>query len=337
MQPRPAQPLVAIEGLSVTFHAAGGPVYAVQGLCLELKQGRTLAILGESGSGKSVTLRALLGLLPRDQARVDGSIRVAGHDVTRLGGRALNRYRGKVASMVFQDPGTALDPVYKVGRQIAECIVNHEGASWSVALRRAVALLDRVKVPSAAVRANAYPHELSGGLRQRVMIALALACNPVLLLADEPTTALDPTVQIQIVHLLRELQQDLGMSVIFVTHDIGVAVEVADEIAIMYAGRIVESASTPVIALRPAHPYTIALLAARAASAVRGQRLNAIAGSPPALTERSACCSFAPRCSRAAAICGTQSPQRAHVAEGHFAECFFPEVPESALRREAMT
>jgi peptide/nickel transport system ATP-binding protein len=324
MQPELSQPLVAVEGLSVTFDAAHGPVFALQNLSLQLDRGRTLAILGESGSGKSVTLRALLGLLPCHQARVGGSVRVAGHDVTKLSGRGLERYRGKVASMVFQDPGTALDPVYKVGTQIAESIVYHEGTSWSAASRRAVELLELVKVPSAVLRANAYPHELSGGLRQRVMIAVALACNPVLLLADEPTTALDPTVQIQIVHLLRELQQELRMSVIFVTHDIGVAVEIADEIAIMYAGRIVESASTTAITSNPAHPYTIALLAARTATAVKGLRLNAIAGSPPQLTERSTFCSFAPRCSRAQAICRDQLPSRAHMEKDHFAECFFP-------------
>jgi peptide/nickel transport system ATP-binding protein len=329
-----AAPLVRVSGLRVTFEGAQGRVHAVQGVDLELAPGRTLAILGESGSGKSVTLRALLGLLPRKRATVQGQVHVAGRDVLALTPRELGRYRGKVASMIFQDPGTALDPVYKVGQQIAEAIVHHEGVSGAEARRRAVEMLDRVKVPSAAMRANAYPHELSGGLRQRAMIALALACRPVLLLADEPTTALDPTVQIQIVHLLRELQQELGMSVIFVTHDVGVAVEVADEIAIMYAGRIVERAPTATIAAGAAHPYTVALLDARTYTARKGLRLNAIGGAPPALDRASTGCSFAPRCSRARSTCVAALPAATELMAGHVAHCLFP-VPKQLVPRES--
>jgi len=324
MAPGEPSPLVRVKQLHVIFGGARGRVYAVQGVDLELAHGRTLAILGESGSGKSVTLRALLGLLPRKQTQVEGAVHVAGRDVLALSSRQLRRYRGKVASMIFQDPGMALDPVYKVGYQIAEAIVHHEGASWSSAHRRAREMLDRVKVPSAAMRANAYPHELSGGLRQRAMIALALACRPVLLLADEPTTALDPTVQIQIVHLLRELQKEMDMSVIFVTHDVGVAVEVADEIAIMYAGRIVERAPTATIAASPAHPYTIALLDARTSKAPKGVRLNAIGGAPPALDHASTSCSFAPRCSRVRTLCTAELPPTTLFATGHVGRCFFP-------------
>ncbi len=323
MQVDTSAPLVDIAGLNVTFRTPRGDVLAIRGLDLSLGHARTLAILGESGSGKSVTLRALLGLLPARRTEVTGTIRVAGHDVLALSGRALERYRGKVASMIFQDPGSALDPLYKVGAQIAEAIVQHDDVSWSTALRRSVDLLNLVRVPSAAMRVNAYPHELSGGLRQRVMIALALACKPVLLLADEPTTALDPTVQIQIIHLLRELQREFRMTVIFVTHDVGVAVEIADEIAVMYAGRIVERASAADFTMYPSHPYSVALLAARTSEAAKGARLGAIIGSPPIISQPIAGCSFAPRCVRVQAICGTAVPPRLDMEEGHSAECFF--------------
>ena len=258
-----------------------------------------MALLGKSGSGKSVTLRALMRLHPKS-ARIDGSIVVDGHDVLEMPARALARYRGGVVSMVFQDPGLAFDPVYRIGDQIAEAVVRHMGTSLRAGRARALELFERVRIPSPERRLDNYPHEMSGGMRQRAMIALALACGPKVLLADEPTTALDATVQIQVLLLLRELQRELGLAVIFVTHDIGVAVEVADRIAVMYGGRIVEMGSCAGVIRAPAHPYTQGLLASRAGHSVaKGGRLVAIPGSPPDLANLPPGCAFAPRCSRA--------------------------------------
>ena len=235
------EPMVSLQDLSVTFTGGHRPVRAVSGVNLTVQRGEVVALIGESGSGKSVTLRTVLRLHNERRTSVGGSVRVAGRDVLAMPQGELSAFRGKVASMVFQEPLLALDPVYSVGAQIIESIRRHDGVRHDQARQRALALFERVRIPSPAQRLQAYPHEMSGGMRQRAMIALALACRPqLLLLADEPTTALDATVQIQILLLLRELQRELGLSVIFVTHDIGAAVEVADRIAVMYAGRIVE-------------------------------------------------------------------------------------------------
>jgi peptide/nickel transport system ATP-binding protein len=289
------QNLVEIRNLTVRFKGAR-TVHAINDLTLTLEQGETLALLGESGSGKSVTLKTLLGLLPPKRSEIEGDIHVNGTDIRTLKGKALQRYRGGEVSMVFQDPGLALDPVYTVGAQIAEAVMRHKGLRKEEAMATAFDMLQRVRIPSPERRLRNYPHELSGGMRQRVMIALALACRPRLLLADEPTTALDATVQIQILLLLRELQREFGMGVIFVTHDIGVAVEVSERIAVMYAGQIVEEGTTHELINDPRHPYTRGLLAANLHDAARGDRLNAIPGAPPALEEPPTCCSFAPRC-----------------------------------------
>ncbi len=227
-------PLVEMRDVRVRFHGAR-TVHAVNGVDLTLAPGETLSILGESGSGKSVTLKTLLRLLPEKRSEVSGEVRVGGVDVLALSGKALADHRGGVVSMIFQDPMLALDPVYSIGDQIAETVMRHEGASAAEGKARALEMLTRVRIPSPERRLNAYPHEMSGGMRQRAMIALALACKPKLLLADEPTTALDATVQIQILLLLRELQREFGMGMIFVTHDIGVAVEISDRVAVMYA------------------------------------------------------------------------------------------------------
>ncbi|EIE51431.1 oligopeptide/dipeptide ABC transporter, ATPase subunit, partial [Citreicella sp. 357] len=253
--------LLDIQNLSVKFSGKRN-VHAINDVSLAMEQGETLALLGESGSGKSVTLKALLGLLPPKRTRIDGSMRVNGTDVLSLRGKALRKYRGGEVSMVFQEPALALDPVYTVGHQIAESVMRHKGLDKANAMSVALDMLDRVRIPSANRRLHSYPHELSGGMRQRVMIALALACRPRLLLADEPTTALDATVQIQILLLLRELQKEFGMGVIFVTHDIGVAVEISERVAVMYAGQIVEEGTTREIINDARHPYTRGLLAA---------------------------------------------------------------------------
>jgi peptide/nickel transport system ATP-binding protein len=316
-------PLVEIDNLSVRFH---GPrtVHAVNGVSLRLEAGETLGILGESGSGKSVTLKTLLRLLPENRTEIGGSVRVNGVDILSLRGRALADHRGGVASMIFQDPMLALDPVYSIGEQIIEAVMRHEGCSRAAGHARALDMLTRVRIPSPERRLKAYPHEMSGGMRQRAMIALALACRPRLLLADEPTTALDATVQIQILLLLRELQRELRMGMIFVTHDIGVAVEVSDRVAVMYAGEIVESGSVRELIRDPRHPYTKGLLAANLHGAVKGARLQAIPGAPPALDAAPTACSFAPRCPVRIAPCSQTRPPVAEPASGRSVRCFLP-------------
>ncbi|MFL5165617.1 MAG: ABC transporter ATP-binding protein [Microvirga sp.] len=311
-------PLVSIRGLRVAF----GAVQAVDGVDLELGRGEVVALIGESGSGKSVTLRALLRLNPERRTRIEGSIIVDGRDVMAMGRRELAQYRGGVASMIFQEPLLALDPVYTLGQQIVESIRRHESVGAAEARARALALFERVRIPSPERRLDAYPHEMSGGMRQRAMIALALACRPKLLLADEPTTALDATVQIQILLLLRELQRDLGLSIIFVTHDLGAAVEVADRILVMYAGRIVEEGSARDLIRNPRHPYTIGLLKSRAHGALaKGSRLDAIPGSPPDLANLPPGCPFAPRCPLAIEPCRAERPPAVALGPGRFARC----------------
>jgi peptide/nickel transport system ATP-binding protein len=302
-----SNPLVSVRGLGVRF-TGERTVSALSDLDFDLAPGEVLGLLGESGSGKSVTLRTLLRLHTPRTTRVTGRISVDGQDVLALQGRALQRYRGGTVSMVFQEPGLAFDPVYSIGDQIAEAVRAHDGVDRSAARARALEMLERVGIPQARRRLDAYPHELSGGMRQRAMIALALACRPKLLLADEPTTALDATVQIQILLLLRELQRETGMSVIFVTHDIGAAVEVSDRIAVMYAGRIVEEGPVADIVARPAHPYTAGLLASIVGAQQRGRPLPTIGGAPPDLAALPPGCSFAPRCASASKHCLAQRP-----------------------------
>jgi len=316
-------PLVDIADLTVTFTGGRAPVRAVSGVSLQVRRGETVALIGESGSGKSVTLRTLLMLHPARRTQLGGRALVAGRDVLKMPERALADFRGKVASMIFQEPLLALDPVYTVGAQIVESIRRHEpGTSREQAQRRALQLFERVRIPSPARRLSAYPHEMSGGMRQRAMIALALACNPALLLADEPTTALDATVQIQVLILLRELQQELGLGIVFVTHDIGAALEVADRIAVMYAGRIVEEGTARELIRTPRHPYTRALLRSRADGALdKGQRLVTIPGAPPDLSRLPPGCAFAERCTLAQDACCAQQPPAVELAPGHRARC----------------
>ena len=316
------EPLVRLRDLSVTFTGGRKPVRAVSGVSLDLRQGEVVALIGESGSGKSVTLRTLLRLHPQRRSQIGGEVRVAGRDVLAMSDRELSDYRGKLVSMIFQEPLLALDPVYPVGAQIVESIRRHENVSAADAQKRALELFERVRIPSPERRLAAYPHEMSGGMRQRAMIALALACRPQVLLADEPTTALDATVQIQILLLLRELQRDLGLSVLFVTHDIGAAVEVADRIAVMYAGRIVEEGTVRELIRAPRHPYTVALLKSRAHGALaKGARLEPIAGAPPDLAALPPGCAFAERCSLAQAACHSTQPPPVTLSPGHLARC----------------
>ncbi|WP_439575644.1 ABC transporter ATP-binding protein [Phreatobacter sp.] len=327
-----APPLVDIRDLKVTFTGGPKPICAVNGVDLSIDRGETLAILGESGSGKSVTLRALLRLNPEKRSRIEGTIQVGGRDVLALPPKELQAFRGRDVSMIFQEPALALDPVYTLGHQIAETIVKHDGGSREAARKRALDLFERVRIPSPERRLDNYPHEMSGGMRQRAMIALALACNPKVLLADEPTTALDATVQIQILLLIRELQREFGIAVIFVTHDIGVAVEVADRVAVMYGGRIVETGPIRDIIRRPRHPYTIGLLKSRAHDAMtKGTRLDAIPGSPPDLANLPPGCAFAPRCKIAEPVCSEATPEPVSVGEGHQARCFRTDLTAPAM------
>ena len=312
--------LVEIRDLNIRF-TGERTVHAVNDLSLSLGEGEVLGLLGESGSGKSVTLRALMRLLPKKRTQISGSVKVLGRDVLALNDEELSAFRGQTVSMIFQEPALALDPVYTIGQQIAESVMRHEGKSQKEATARALEMLEVVRIPSAKRRLDAYPHEMCGGMRQRAMIALALACKPKILLADEPTTALDATVQIQILLLLRELQREFGMSVIFVTHDIGVAIEICDRVAVMYAGQIVEQGTLREIVRSPVHPYARGLLASTVHGAKRGQRLETIPGTPPSLDKAPASCSFAPRCGFAQPRCTERLPPNVQVSPDRMARC----------------
>ena len=314
-------PLVEVEDLSVNFVTRESNVRAVNGVSFTMAPGEVMCMLGESGSGKSVTMRALMRLLPPKRSVITGGIRIAGQDVLAMDEAALRRMRGATVSMIFQEPMTAFDPVTRVGDQIAEVVALHRGVSHREGRRRALDLFDLVRIPSAQRRLDAYPHELSGGLRQRAMIALALSCEPKLLLADEPTTALDATVQIQVLILLRRLQQELGMSVIFVTHDLGVAAEIADRVAVMYAGRVVETGPVRDLLRNPQHPYTAGLLSSTVHDQPRDQELKTIPGAPPDMRRLPPGCSFAPRCPIRIAECSAATPPPLSTAPGRIVRC----------------
>ena len=313
--------LVEIEDLTVQFVTREATVNAVNGVSLRVNSGEVLCILGESGSGKSVTLRALMRLLPVGRTKITGSMKIDGQDVMTLDRRGLQKLRGGLVSMIFQEPMTALDPVYTVGEQIIETVRQHKKVSRAEARARALELFELVKIPSPERRHDAYPHELSGGLRQRAMIAMALSCGPRLLLADEPTTALDATVQIQVLILLRRLQREMGMGTIFVTHDLGVASEIADRIAVMYAGRIVEEGPVAQILSDPRHPYTQGLMASTVHGQDRSQDIKAIPGSPPDLRRLPAGCSFRPRCTVSLPACREMVPPPSYPAPDRMVRC----------------
>ncbi|WP_441278395.1 ABC transporter ATP-binding protein [Tardiphaga sp. 172_B4_N1_3] len=322
--------LVEVRNLNVRF---GGErtVYAVNDLNLTLGEGEVLGLLGESGSGKSVTLRALMRLLPKKRTQITGTVNVLGKDVLALDDDELSVFRGQTVSMIFQEPALALDPVYTIGQQIAESVMRHEGKTQAEGVKRALEMLEVVRIPSAKRRLDAYPHEMSGGMRQRAMIALALACKPKILLADEPTTALDATVQIQILLLLRELQREFGMSIIFVTHDIGVAIEICDRVAVMYAGQIVEQGTLSQIVRSAVHPYPQGLLASTVHGAKRGARLETIPGTPPSLDKPPVNCSFAPRCKFAQPRCVEAPPPNVELADNRVVRCILAEQAAAAV------
>ena len=316
-------PIIDIRDLHVLFKGER-TVHALNGVNITLRQGEVLGLLGESGSGKSVTLRALLRMLPAHRTRISGSISVDGQDVLALDEPALEHMRGNVVSMIFQEPMLALDPVYTIGDQIAETVVRHKGVSYAAGRQRALDMLEGVRIPSARRRLDAYPHEMSGGMRQRVAIAIAIACAPKLLIADEPTTALDVTVQRQILDLLQGEQRQRGMAMILITHDLGVAAGRSDDIMVMYAGRAVETAATREIFRSPRMPYTEALLRSlpRLTDPTH-TRLSAIPGRPPDLARRSAGCAFGPRCLYRTERCDTDQPALT-MDGGRGYACFYP-------------
>ena len=328
-----AAKLLEVQGLSVTFADGDRRVRAVRGVSYELGVGQTLAIIGESGSGKSVSCLAMLGLLPADNVDVGGSVRLRGEEVLGRPERQMNSLRGPVMGYVFQDPMIALNPSMRVGAQIGEMFRVHRGATRKEARREAIEILGRVGIPRPDERASAYPHEFSGGMRQRVMIAMAVALRPELLIADEPTTALDVTIQAQILELLKAIQADTSMGIVFITHDLALAAETADTIAVMYAGRIVEHGSAQQVYEHPRHPYTAALLGSRPGVRRGGQRLAPIPGQAPDGTVEAAGCPFQPRCRHADALCAEAEPVERLVQEpAHLVRCHHSEQLDAAGR-----
>ncbi|MEV0151601.1 MULTISPECIES: ABC transporter ATP-binding protein [unclassified Nonomuraea] len=303
------EPLLAVEDLHVEFATRAGVVRAVNGVSYTLNPGETLAVLGESGSGKSVTAQAIMGILDMPPARIPkGEIRFRGTDLLKLSDEARTQVRGQRIAMIFQDALSALNPVFTVGWQISEMFRVHRGMSKRDGMAKAVELMDRVRIPAAKQRVHDYPHQFSGGMRQRIMIAMSIALDPEVLIADEPTTALDVTVQAQIMELLAELQSESNMGLILITHDLGVVADVADKIAVMYAGRIVENAPVYDIYRAPAHPYTKGLLESIPRVDLKGQELYAIKGLPPNLLDMPTGCAFHPRCPYRQDNCVTDAP-----------------------------
>jgi len=317
-------PALDVRNLHVEFSAHGGTVQAVRGVSFSVQAGETLGIVGESGCGKSVTMMSLMGLIPMPPGRiVGGSAKLNGREILHLSVSELNKIRGAEIGMVFQDPMNALNPTMKVGEQIAETLRVHKGLAKGEALKRAIELLDRTKIPEAAKRASQYPFEFSGGMLQRAVIAMSLACNPSVLIADEPTTALDVTIQNQVLELMREIQKDEGMAIVLITHDLGVIARMADKVAVMYAGQVVESGSADDIFYRSAHPYTLGLKAAMPSPAMQlDEKLVAIAGSPPDLLSPPRGCGYCNRCDHALNICDRQLPDLLSVGESHLSRCW---------------
>jgi oligopeptide/dipeptide ABC transporter ATP-binding protein len=318
----PAAPLLRIEDLRVVFGPPGREQVAVDGVSLTLGAGEVLGVVGESGCGKTLTALSILRLIPNPPGRIAGGrILLRGRDLVGADEAAMNRIRGKEIAMIFQEPMTALNPVFRVGEQITETMRYHDGIGRTEARERALHLLERVGISNPTQRLDQYPHELSGGMRQRVMIAIALACRPQILIADEPTTALDVTIQAQILLLLSDLQRELGMAVMLITHDLGVVAQVVDRVVVMYAGRIVEEGSAAAVFERPAHPYTRLLLQSIPSLDQEHERLQTIPGMVPSLSNLPAGCRFHPRCPDARPLCREQAPATFEVGPGHRAAC----------------
>jgi peptide/nickel transport system ATP-binding protein len=313
--------LLRIAGLRVTFPTTTGAIAPVDGVDLTVRAGQTLGILGESGCGKSMLSLAIMGLVPKPGRIAAGSVRLGDRELTTMSPAALRKIRGGDVAMIFQDPMTSLNPVHTVGDQIIEAMRVHQRASDKAMRAEAIAALRRVRIPSPERRLDDYPHQLSGGMRQRVMIAMALACQPKLLIADEPTTALDVTVQAQILELLRTLQAETGMALILITHDLGVVAEMADEVAVMYAGRVVERSTATALFESPQHPYTIGLLGSMPRLDEDSDRLLSIDGAVPPPFAMPRGCRFGPRCPFALQLCTDTDPPMREMAPGHRAAC----------------
>ncbi len=322
--------LIEVDGLVVDLAVPAGTLHAVRDVSLRIERGETLCLVGESGCGKSMTALALMGLLPQTAARRARRLAFEGEELTSASAERVNDLRGNRIAMVFQEPMTALDPAYTLGEQLAEVHRRHKGSSRRAARERAVELLEKVGISAARERLGQYPHQLSGGLRQRVMIAMALMCGPTLLIADEPTSALDVTIQAQILRLLVDLQRDLGIALLLITHDLGVVARVAHRVAVMYAGEIVETAGTAELFARPRHPYTRALMAAIPVPGRTppGGRLGAIPGTVPALVGDIRGCAFRNRCAHAVAACAETVAPRAEA--DHVWRCVLPALPAAA-------
>ncbi len=320
----PIRPVLDVRGLKTVFRTRAGEVHAVNEVSFDLAPGELLGVVGESGSGKSVTMMSLLGLLPSPPAENrGGTVMFDGQDLLRIDARTMRGVRGGKIGFVFQDPMTSLNPVFQVGFQIMEPLRKHMGLSKSAARARAQELLELVGIPAAADRLNDYPHQFSGGMRQRVMIAIALACDPQVLIADEPTTALDVTIQAQILELMKELRAKLGMAVIWITHDLGVIAGIADRVLVMYGGQIVEHAGVRDLFRNPQHPYTKALLTTvPRVHGERAHRLTVIEGQPPLMTAAPAACPFRSRCPLAFDRCSNENPARYSVGPRHDVACF---------------
>jgi peptide/nickel transport system ATP-binding protein len=317
-----ADPLLEVENLKVIFHGdRGRTTHAVDCLDLTVRRGQTLGLVGESGCGKSVTALAIMGLLPKGAAEVSGRIRFDRTDLLTLSDREMRDVRGDRLAMIFQEPMTSLNPMYSIGEQIAESLIRHRGLSRQKARARTIELLRQVNIPSPEERVDDYPHRLSGGMRQRAMIALALACDPTLLIADEPTTALDVTIQAQILDLMHDLKAATGAAIILITHDLGVVAEVCDEVAVMYAGEIVERAPVDVLFATPQHPYTIGLLGSMPRLDSSDAELAAIDGMVPDMAALPPGCRFAPRCPFVREICMRAPPPMVPIGPSHGSRC----------------
>jgi peptide/nickel transport system ATP-binding protein len=313
--------LLELSKLSVSFATDDGIVQAVDGIDLSLQRGRTLGVVGESGCGKSVTSLAIMGLLPPENSMVGGEVRFEGRDLLKAPSGEMRDLRGRRLAMIFQEPMTSLNPSYTIGDQIIEAIQRHQGVGAAEARKRAIEMLTLVRIPSPEKRIDEYPHKLSGGMRQRAMIAMALACGPDLLIADEPTTALDVTIQAQILDLMRKLRRDTGTAIILITHDLGVVAEMADDVAVMYAGQIVERAPVAELFARPEHPYTVGLLGSIPRLDEKRDRLPSIEGRVPDMSAPPKGCRFAARCPFVEEACRAADPPLAAVAPGHLTRC----------------
>ena len=329
--------VLSVRDLDITFKTTAGKVHAIRGVNIDLYKGETVALVGESGSGKSVTMKAAMGILAQNAIVNSGSIQFSYHhadgspetvDLLQKDKKWIRRHiNGKRIAMVFQDPMTSLDPTMQIGKQIMEGMLWHFKMPKDQAYKKAVELLEEVGITDAEKRMKNYPHQLSGGMRQRVVIAIALASNPKLLLADEPTTALDVTIQAQILQLLRELKDEYGMAMVLVTHNLGVAAQICDRIAVMYGGHIMELGPTRELFAHPQNPYTRGLLASLPVNKRKGEPLSAIPGTPPNLGEMPVGCPFAPRCARAQDVCFSQPPAEREVGPGHTCRCHFADGP----------